>query len=295
MPASAEDSHPNEAPIGGDRSAALSRRALLKKAATWTALGALGCWPFLEAKWCRVRPVTVSFPRLPRAFDGLRVAFLSDIHHGPFVPLAYVRRVVEMTNFLEPDLICLGGDYVHHSAEYIAPSLRCLGKLRARLGVHAVLGNHDHWEGATETRGALAQAGFADQTNRGEWIRRGTDRLRIGGVGDLWEDRQDLVAALEDTREEEAALLLSHNPDYIDSIHDRRVGLVLSGHTHGGQVAIPGLGAPVVPSQHGQKYVSGLVSGPKVQGFVTCGVGTIGPPVRLGCRPEIALITLAGQ
>jgi predicted MPP superfamily phosphohydrolase len=111
-------------------------------------------------------------------------------------------------------------------------------------------------------------------------------------VGDYWRDVQDLDAALGNTRRDEAALLLSHNPDYVEKIHDPRVGLVLSGHTHGGQVRLPFIGAPVVPSRFGQKYVEGLVRGPVAQVFVTRGVGTISPPVRFNCPPEVALLTL---
>ena len=117
-------------------------------------------------------------------------------------------------------------------------------------------------------------------------------RLRICGVGDLWTDRQDLKTALGDATPGDAVLLLSHNPDFVETIRDRRVGLVLSGHTHGGQIVLPGYGAPVVPSRYGQKYLYGLVQGPCCQVFVTRGVGTVTPPVRFLCRPEIVLITL---
>ena len=87
-------------------------------------------------------------------------------------------------------------------------------------------------------------------------------------------------------------ILLSHNPDFAETMRDRRVGLVLSGHTHGGQIVVPGWGAPIVPSLYGQKYLHGLVQGPASQVFITRGVGTISPPVRFLCRPEIVLITL---
>jgi predicted MPP superfamily phosphohydrolase len=112
-------------------------------------------------------------------------------------------------------------------------------------------------------------------------------------VGDYWRDVQDLPSALGETTMNDAVILLSHNPDYVEEIRDHRVGLVLSGHTHGGQVDLPIIGAPVVPSIYGQKYIHGLVQGPATQVFVTRGIGTITPPVRLFCRPEIALITLA--
>ena len=101
-----------------------------------------------------------------------------------------------------------------------------------------------------------------------------------------------LKHALGDATEHDAVLLLSHNPDFVETIRDRRVGLVLSGHTHGGQIIVPGYGAPVVPSRYGQKYLYGLVQGPTCRIFITRGVGTVTPPVRFFCRPEIVLITL---
>jgi uncharacterized protein len=273
----------------------MNRRRLLRKAG----LAALGfstvcgsAYPFLEAKWCRLTRQTIEVPNLPRRFRGTTVALLADIHHGPFVPLAYIRQVVAMTNTLAPDIVVLAGDYVHRHASYIAPGVAELGKLRARLGRFAVRGNHDNRGYTILSRDALADANLSDVNNRGIWIEQGNDRLRMCGVGDFWTDRQDLGAALGDATDRDAVLLVSHNPDFVETIRDERVGLVLSGHTHGGQVVVPGFGAPIVPSRYGQKYRYGLVEGPRCRVFVTCGVGTISPPVRFLCRPEVALITL---
>jgi predicted MPP superfamily phosphohydrolase len=260
--------------------------------ATLGSVTAAGLYPFLEAKWCRVAHQTITLPRLPSAFRGTTLALVSDVHHGPFVPLAYVRHIVEMTNSLKPDLVLLTGDYVSRNPSYIAPGIDALGKLRAKLGRYAVLGNHDHWESASKSRDALREAGIQQTDNTGFWIDRHGARLRICGVGDLWTDRQYLGAALGDATDRDAVVLLSHNPDFAELFHDRRVGLILSGHTHGGQVVLPGFGAPIVPSHYGQKYLHGLVKGPCSQVFVTRGVGTVTPPIRFFCRPEIVLITL---
>lgn len=272
----------------------MDRRKFLKRAGL-AALGTTvvgGVYPFLEAKWCHVARRTIAVPNLPPPFRGTTAALLADVHHGPYVPLEYVRRVVEMTNALEPDIVLLAGDYVHRSSGYIAPGIAELGKLRARMGRFAVRGNHDNREFAPITRAALAEARLPDLTNTGVWLERRGARLRIGGVGDLWTDRQDLGAALGDATLDDATILLSHNPDFVEGIRDPRVGLVLSGHTHGGQVVVPGLGAPIVPSRYGQKYLHGLVQGPCAQVFITRGVGTITPPVRFLCRPEVVLITM---
>jgi uncharacterized protein len=276
-------------------SEAMDRRKFLKRAALaavgLTTVG--GAYPFLEAKWCRVLRRTIAVPNLPRPFRGTTVALLADVHHGPFVPLDYIRHVVQMTNALKPDIVCLAGDYMHRSADYIEPGIAALGKLEARMGRFAVRGNHDNRQFTPITRAALAEAKLPDLNNTGVWLERGGARLRVCGVGDLWTDVQDLEAALGDTTPDDVVILLSHNPDFVEMIRDPRVGLVLSGHTHGGQVVVPGFGAPIVPSRYGQKYLHGLVQGPCAQVFVTRGVGTVAPPVRLLCRPEVVLITLA--
>ncbi len=223
---------------------------------------------------------------------GVRIALLADIHHGPLTGLDFIHEMVEKTVSLSPDLIVLGGDYVHASGRYTRPCFEALSGLSAPLGVFAVLGNHDHWEAPKETHAAIRDSGFTDLTNTGIWLKRGGYRLRIAGVGDLWEDHQDLKSALGDLAPEETSVLLSHNPDYLEVLDQPGVGLVLSGHTHGGQVYLPPFGAPLIPSAYGQKYRYGLVKTPFSQVFVTRGVGTIYPPVRFCCPPEIALLTL---
>jgi predicted MPP superfamily phosphohydrolase len=278
----------------------MDRRKILKVAGL-TALGSVATgmvYPFLEAKWCRVVRRTIALPNLPPPFRGTTVALLADVHHGPVVPLAYIRHVVAMTNALKPDIIALAGDFVHRHDSYIAPAIDELGNLEGALGRFAVRGNHDNqdYHGMRNfrplSRAALAEARIPDLYNTGAWLERSGARMRICGVGDLWTDHQDLETALGDATENDAVLLLSHNPDFVETIRDCRVGLVLSGHTHGGQIVVPGYGAPVVPSRYGQKYLYGLVDGPCCPVFVTRGVGTVTPPVRFLCRPEVVLITL---
>lgn len=272
----------------------MNRRKWIKRAAIGSVLAG-GVYPFLEAKWLRVTRATVGVPNLPRTFEGTRVAFLSDVHHGPYVPRSYVRHVVATANALDPDLVLLGGDYSHHGTRFVAPAHEELGNLRAPMGRFAVLGNHDHWDGLAESIAGLRASGISLLRNAGAWVEKGGDRIRIGGVGDLWCDTQDVDGALGDATGRDAAILLSHNPDLAETLRDRRVGLILSGHTHGGQVVLPFFGAPRVPSRYGQKYLNGLVQGPACRVFVSRGAGTITPPVRLFCRPEVVLLTLTGR
>jgi predicted MPP superfamily phosphohydrolase len=266
------------------------------KWAVGTTLGApvagLG-YAALEPYWLRITRHTVAVPRLPAAFAGKTVALLTDPHLGPFNSLPFIRSIVDRANALAPDLIALGGDYIHGKGRpYIKPCLEALGRLRAPLGVFAVTGNHDHWHGIQAVRQAIRDNGIVDVTNAGRWVDLGGSRLRIGGVDDFWEGKQDLDAALGNATAADACLLLCHNPDYVETLTDCRVGLVLSGHMHGGQIVIPGVG-PRIPSLYGLKYLQGLVRTPFTQVFVSRGVGTVAAPLRFRARPEINLLTLA--
>ena len=256
-----------------------------------------------EAKACEVERLSVVLRNLPAAFDGTTVAFVTDTHHGPGVGLPFLKEVVAMTNALRPDIVALGGDYVqrarfHHlqprgsHRQYIAPGVGVLAGLRAPLGCFAVLGNHDRKESAMLTRRALADHRFTELTNAGLWLERGGARLWLCGVDDWATGRPNLQAALGNTTTDDACLLLSHNPDIVEHIRDPRVDLVLSGHTHGGQIVLPLFGPPFTASRYGRKYVHGLVQGPSARVYVSRGVGTIGPPIRLGAPPEVTLVTL---
>jgi hypothetical protein len=251
----------------------------------------------------RVTRRVLALRGLPREMDGIRVAHLSDIHHGCWMPLEQVERVVAQANALRPDLVLLTGDYVHQSPAYIDPVARALGALRARMGAVAVLGNHDWWEGAPRMRQALAAAGIPLVDNgrlvltpEGRLEPRAERGLCIAGIGDLWEDETDFAAALDGVPDAMPRLLMSHNPDAAEedalSRGGWRVDLMLSGHTHGGQVWVPGLGHPVVPSRYGQKYAGGLVQGPACPVLVSAGIGMAVLPVRFATPPEIIELTL---
>src|SRR5262249_23755056 len=138
-----------------------------------------------EASWVKIDRQTLPLPRLPKSFEGTTVAFLTDIHHGPFTNLDFVTAVVRTTLALEPDLVVHGGDYSLRDGKYIAPCLDVLSALKAPLGVFGVLGNHDYWHGERKTKDAMKAAGIQELTNGGEWITRGSDRFRLAGVDDL--------------------------------------------------------------------------------------------------------------
>lgn len=236
---------------------------------------------------------------LPPAFDGLRVAFVSDIHRGPYVPESRVGHVVDRVNALEADLILLGGDYVYMGTKYEASSFTQLARLDAPLGVFAILGNHDYGRPDSASPGpdkaiqAAAQAGIPLLRNRGVWIELQGQRIRLGGVADYKASTSDFGPALEGTEQSDFVLLLSHHPDLSEELPEDAVDLVLSGHTHGGQVTILGRWALHVPSDYGDKYRSGIAKNDVTTVIVSNGLATSSPlPIRLYAPAQIVVITL---
>ena len=253
-----------------------------------------------ETEMLAVRHLQIHLPHLPAPFAGTKIAFLSDFHHSQVVPRSYLEKVVATANSHDADYIVLGGDYVtagwkyplFHGNRYIKPCFEILAKLRARAGRFAVTGNHDTAAGLGEINSAMAAAGIENLSNRGVWLERNGTRLRLCGVGDLMTQSHNLPAALGDASTRDAVILVTHNPDYAEHLNDPRVGLMLSGHTHGGQVVLPFVGAPVNPVRYGQKYLYGLVQAPHTQVYVTRGIGVLPIPIRVNCPPEIAVLTL---
>ncbi|MFH0802799.1 MAG: metallophosphoesterase [bacterium] len=164
--------------------------------------------------------------------------------------------------------------------------------LKAPLGVYGVLGNHDYWAHVERSRQEMKKAQIPLIENHAIWLKIGGAKIRLGGVGDLWEGTQDLQATMRDTKKNDFVLLLSHNPDYLELLPKDGPDLVLCGHTHGGQVTLFGLWGPFVPSRYGEKYRSGRREIKSGTAFISNGIGTVGPPIRLLAPPEILLITL---
>src|ERR687890_2530264 len=195
---------------------------------------------FAEPYQLAVERQAVGLKRLPRALDGLRIVQLSDIHHSPFTGRAQVERAVEVANSLQPDIIALTGDYVSHEREYAAPCAEMLGRLRARCGVYAVLGNHDNWVDAALITDLFRAEGIKVLVNEGMRFEHKGASFWLAGVDDTMVGLEDLPLALAGSRRDEMKLLLAHNPIILRRAARASVDLVLSGHTHGGQVAITG-------------------------------------------------------
>ena len=228
--------------------------------------------------------------RLPKAFDGFRVVQLSDIHHGPFSSREQIERAVDTANRLQPDIIALTGDYISKERHYAAPCAEMLGRLKAKYGVYAVLGNHDHWVDAALLTDLFRAEGITVLINEGMHFEKNGASFWLAGVDDTMVGLEDLSLALAGARRDEMKLLLAHNPIILRRAARARVDLVLSGHTHGGQVTLRSeRGASGKPRR---RLLRGLGRQGDTQIYVTRGLGTVVLPIRYGCPPEVSLLEL---
>jgi uncharacterized protein len=278
----------------------LSRRRFLKLAARGIAaggLGAIGGGAYItqiEPAFVSVSQLEIKLPHLAPASDGLTLAQISDLHLGEWMNRDRLLSVVRQVNALTPDIIAITGDFVSVLNPTVTADLAfCLSELKAREKIVASLGNHDHWTDAATVRRVIAQVPqiqLLDNSNIR--LERSGASLYIAGVDDIWEKCHDLGKALADIPTSQPIILLAHEPDYADEAAAvGRVGLQLSGHTHGGQFCIPGIGALVLPPL-GLKYASGLFDVQGMALYVNRGLGMVRPLVRFNCRPEITLFTL---
>jgi predicted MPP superfamily phosphohydrolase len=228
---------------------------------------------------------------LPEEFRGFRILHLTDIHHSLFVPLDQVAAVVELSNRLKPDLVALTGDFVTYSRSSIEPVADILGGLRARSGVVAVLGNHDFRVGADAVEGALRRRRIQVLRNRHRSLQRRGSTLYLAGVDDYGYGA-DLGRAMCGIPGDAPTILLAHNPRMVTAAACRGIALVLSGHTHGGQVNLPLLGTVYGRSPEQMRYKMGWDRLGGTQIYVSRGIGTIVLPVRWRCPAEVPLLEL---
>ena len=270
-----------------------SRRKFLRRTSGLMALGLAASYPFLMERYMvRVNHYRLAVKDLPAGFNGFRIVHLSDLHYGPLVPLSWLRNVFDLARKQNPDLIALTGDYVwgQEAVDYLEVIWTEMEKLSAPFGVRMVLGNHDHWAGGNVALELLESSGRSLR-NRAETLTRGKDRLIVGGVGDLLEDKVLIDKALAGRDEKVPRIVLAHNPDTADLDYSSRVDLFLCGHTHGGQVNIPFVGTPVLPVRN-KNYNYGIRKTPRSVAFINKGIGWAMLPVRFNCAPEIAVLHL---
>jgi predicted MPP superfamily phosphohydrolase len=240
----------------------------------------------------RIRQRDVEIADLPEAFDGYRIAQISDLHCGPFASGRRVARWVDATNRLEPDLVAVTGDLIASGSAFVDVVANALGGLRARDGAFAAMGNHDYFGDGEAMVTALEAAGLIVLRNRGVEVRRGSGAIYLAGVDDTWTKRHDLERALAARPAGMPAVLLAHDPVLFPAAAEHGVDLVLSGHTHGGQVAVPLLARKLNLARLITRFTNGIYRSGASTLYVNRGLGTTGPPVRLAVAPEIAVLTL---
>ena len=255
--------------------------------------GAYGYGSQIERHRPVVERITIPLRGLGAAWQGFRIVQISDLHVEPLGDPELLRMTVDTINGLKPEMVVMTGDYVTHDATNLARLVEPLVDLKAPAGVIACIGNHDLMAGTSRVAAALRQHGITYLNNEGLGLTRQNDSLWIAGLDSVWGGSPRLTKALAGKPASAATVVLMHEPDYADMVARSNVPLLqLSGHTHGGQVCLPG-GVPVHLPTWGEKYAKGLFQVGPVQLYVNRGIGCISMPVRFSCPPEITEITLA--
>jgi predicted MPP superfamily phosphohydrolase len=255
-----------------------------------SALGEMARVALSEPFMIAVERQEIYLRKLPKALDGFRIVHLSDLHYGPMVDPRHLQRAIEIANDLRPEMIALTGDYISQERGYAAPCAEIVGRLRATYGVFAILGNHDHWTDAKLIADLFQAEGIRMLINEGVRIDARAEAFWLAGVDDTMVGLEDLSLSLAGARADEFKLLLAHNPTILRRAARADVDLVLSGHTHGGQVTLrPEKNRSGKPRR---RMLRGLGRRANTQIYVTRGLGTVVLPIRYGCPPEVSLLEL---
>jgi len=277
----------------------MTRRSFLTLSA-----GALGGLAVYSGEVARhelsVEEHTIHLARLPDAFRGMRIVQISDFHYAEYTEGYFLREVVREVNRLRPDMVVLTGDFITYKPLSKNFARRHMPECAAMLSAitcparYASIGNHDAIVGASWVIGPLQEHGIPTLHNAYLPLERGGQRVWLAGLGSACENDSDPARGIPPAsmRGNETLIVMAHEPDILPEIAGYKADLMLSGHTHGGQVRLPFL-PPMVLPDYGKKYVEGLFRYGPTQLYVNRGIGTVGLPLRLNCPPEITVLTLA--
>lgn len=266
-------------------------------------VAAIGSYASLiEPNRITVKQIELRTPRLPEAFEGLKIAQISDLHYEEFLSADHIRDAVKQINELSPDLVVMTGDFATYplrfhkglyraGAEKAVPCAGILADLRAPLGRFAVLGNHDASTDPDLIANSMRERGLTVLRNDALAVERDGARIWVAGVDDVLEHMGNIQGTLRKLPRDEMSIMLVHEPDTAREICKHGVDLQFSGHSHGGQVRFPLLGAPVLPPL-GRKYPLGLYRVRNLQLYTNPGLGVVGLPFRFDCPPEITCFTV---
>jgi predicted MPP superfamily phosphohydrolase len=279
-----------------NRNKVLNRRSFLKVSGTalFAGLSTVMAYMYLgnELEDLVIEHIDIPIRGLSSYLEGFRIVQISDIHYYPITTLELVDMAVQITNELKPDLILLTGDYVWHEVDVIFDLMPSLARLNAKHGVYANLGNHDIWTDVNVVTEAFEKVRLPLLINQGLPITIGSGGIYLAGLDDGWSGNPDLNAAMQHWQNGTPTVLMMHEPDLADRYsQDSRISLQLSGHSHGGQVRFPFMGAVILPYLS-WKYPMGLYDVNGMWLYTNRGIGTTNIPLRVNCAPEITEITL---
>ncbi len=290
----------------------MNRRRFLKSILGLSLISGLGVskgWSNTFQSQICLETVPITLNRLPGAFKRFKIALLSDLHSSPIVSYEHLSHAARLARNENPDLVVLTGDFIGHTlrtsrnqihefeTKFLDNLVNALSVLKPKLGIYAVLGNHDFWSGPDVTN-ALVKT--FEEKLKVQWLRNQHTQLNLGddfitllGVDDLWQRSFSLKRAMKGVDPKSTKILLSHNPEVNYRITpEYNIDLVLSGHTHGGQISFPFIGPPFHPGIRDQKYLRGLVHDENRKTYITRGVGHLIVPIRFNCPPEVTMLTL---
>jgi uncharacterized protein len=266
----------------------------------WSLLGgaygvslALSLWAVVvRRRWVQLSELDLQVPGLPAAFDGYRIVQLSDLHLGSLCPRERVAQWVRATNALRPDLVALTGDYVTSGVAFHEDIAASLAPLRADDGVFAVMGNHDYYGEGEPLMTRLREVGVRLLRNERVTLARGPGRIELAGIDDRYTRRADIAATLAGFEPRWPLVVLAHDPASFPALARAGADVVLSGHTHWGQLAVPFLAERLNLGRRWSRFAAGMYRLGRAQLYVHPGLGTTGIPVRFGVAPAITLIRL---
>jgi uncharacterized protein len=272
-------------------------RRWISKLTLITIVFSLCCYVYgtkIEPNWIEIVPLQLAIPNLDRAFDNFKLVQISDLHSNKFMSQERLARIIRLVNQQQPDAIAITGDFITKGSHFDEEQLKSiLSQLHSKSVTLAVLGNHDHWMTRTDRlKQVLWSSKIVNLDNEVYLVERQGKKLAFAGLDDPYWGRPDLRKTIAQLPDGIPAVLLVHEPDYIEqSAKTHKFALQLSGHSHGGQVRLPFLNPLVLP-RGGEKYFAGLNQVEDTITYTNRGLGMTNLPIRFGSRPEITVFTL---
>lgn len=243
----------------------------------------------------RVRTYEFTHPDVPAAFDGFRIAFVSDLHYKSLFKEKGLNNLVELLREQQADVLLIGGD-LHEGCEYVPPVIAALAEVKTPMGAYAVLGNNDYEACYSDIVREMDKRGMHLLEHKVDTLKRNGEEILIAGVRNPFDLKQNGTSPTLGLSPKDFVILLTHTPDYAEDVPITNTDLVLAGHTHGGQVTLFGLYAPILPSHYGQRFRTGLEYNSQLTPMIiTNGIGTSNKNIRLFAPSEVVMIILHRQ